>query len=265
MKMSIHFCLALIVFCYAKAPAQKLIKSIPAGDEVIYASVDRPGELYLVTKQGRISRFDLNGNLVSEYKNQDATPTLFDPRDGARLFSYFRHDQHYSFLSPSLEVTKSLPVEPSFAVEPWLVCISGDYNIWILDAGDMSLKRINTMSGSVEVDQKTADTLIRKATDITFMREYQGFLFLLHQEKGILIFNKMGRWIKTIEQPHLTYFNFLGEELYYPEGNHMKFLNLFSAETRVTPLTYPGQIILLTDERMYTIEKETVRFFSLNP
>ena len=51
------------------------------------------------------------------------------------------------------------------------------------------------------------------------MREYQGFLFLLHQEKGILIFNKMGKWIKTIERPQLKYFNFLGEELYYPEGD----------------------------------------------
>ena len=196
--MSFHFYILLIFFCYAKAPAQKLIKSIPAGDEVIYAAVDRPGELYIVTeREGRIRRFDMNGNPVSEYKNQPA-PTLFDPRDGARLFGYFRNDQHYSFLSPSFEVTRTLPVEPSFAVEPWLVCISGDYNIWILDAGDMSLKRINTMSGSVEVEQKAADTLIRKASDITFMREYQGFLFLLHQEKGILIFNKMGRWIKTI-------------------------------------------------------------------
>ena len=74
---------------------------------MIYATVDRPGELYIVTKQGQIQRFDTNGNLVSEYKNQP-TPTLFDPRDGARLFAYFRQDQHYSYLSPSLEVTKSL-------------------------------------------------------------------------------------------------------------------------------------------------------------
>jgi hypothetical protein len=264
MKLSFYFFLSLIFVSYAKAPAQKLIKSIPVNDEVTYATVDRPGEIYIVTKQGHIRRFDTNGNPVSEYKNQ-ATPTLFDPRDGARLFGYFRQDQHYSYLSPSLEVTKSLPVEPSFAVEPWLLCISGDYNIWILDAGDMSLKRINGMSGTLEVDQKMDDTLIRKAADITFMREYQGFLFLLHQEKGILIFNKMGRWIKTIERLQLKYFNFLGEELYYPEGNHVKFLNLFTGETRTIPGSQTAQFILLTDERMYTLENANLNFFSLKP
>lgn len=263
MKTSFHLSLLLVAFCFGKANAQEKLKSITLIDEVIYATVDRPGELYVVTRNGQIQRFDTNGNLVSEYTNQPP-PTLFDPRDGARLFSYFRQGQYYSFLSPSLEVTKSQNLDPSFAVEPWLICMSGDYNVWILDAGDVSLKKINVMSSSLEVDQKVDEALIKNATAITFMREYQGFLFLLHQETGILIFNKMGKWIKTIAQPRLKYFNFLGEELYYPEGNHLKFLNLFTAETRETPANRPGNFILLTDERMYTVENTTLGFFTLS-
>jgi hypothetical protein len=167
-------------------------------------------------------------------------------------------------MNPSLEATKSQTIDPSFAVDPWLVCSSGDHNLWILDAADVSLKKANVHAGSLEVDNKIPDTLIQKAADITFMREYQNFLFLLHQTKGILIFNTMGRWIKTIECPQLQYFNFLGEELYYPEGNRLKFLNLFTAETRETSLNQPGDLVLLTDERMYTIEDTSVGFFSLD-
>ncbi len=263
MKITLPLLFLFCMICFAETNAQTKINSVTINDRIIYATVDRPGELYIVTKAGHIQRFDINGNLVSTYRNQPA-PTLFDPRDGSRLFVYFRQDQRYSYMNPSLEATKSQTIEPSFAVDPWLVCSSGDHNLWILDAADASLKKVNVNSGSLEVDNKIADSLIQKIADITFMREYQNFLFLLHPTKGILIFNTMGRWIKTIESPQLEYFNFLGEELYYPEGNKLKFLNLFTAETREISRTQPGDVILLTDERMYTIESSSLGFFSLN-
>lgn len=264
--MKILSCILLLLrlLSFTETHAQKKINSVTINDRIIYATVDRPGELYIVTKKGEIQRFDVDGNLMSVYRNQPA-PTLFDPRDGARLFVYFRQDQRYSYMNPSLELSKSQIIDPALAVEPWLICSSGDHNLWILDAADVSIKKINVASSSVEVDNKIADTLIGKASEITFMREYQGFLFLLHQAKGILIFNKMGRWLKTIEVPQLKYFNFLGEELYYPEGNKLKFLNLFTTETRESPNSQPGGLNLVTDERMYTVEESTLGFFSLNP
>lgn len=264
MKIPPYSLLFFFLLSVDEAHAQKKIKTVPITDRVIFAAVDRPGELYTVTKQGQIHRFDINGNLVSTYRNQPA-PTLFDPRDGARLFAYFRQDQRYSYLSPSLESAKSQLIDPSIAVDPWLVCSSGDHNLWILDAADVSLKKVNVQSASLEADNKIAETLIEKSAAITFMREYQGFLFLLHHGKGVLIFNTMGRWIKTIDSPQLEYFNFLGEELYYPEGKILKFLNLFTAETREMPLNQPVSIILLTDERMYTVEESSLGFYSLKP
>jgi len=264
MKTSLYLIVGLSFIFLSEVNAQKKIKTITVADKVVSATVDRPGELYIVTNKGTIQRFDNAGALVSEYKNQ-SSPTLFDPRDGARLFAYYRHDQHYVFLSPTFDVTKSLTLDPSLAVEPWLTCVSGDYNLWILDAADVSLKKINVQSSSVEGDYKIADSLVQRASDISFMREYQGFLFLLHKTKGILIFNKMGKCIKIVSRPNLLYFNFLGEELYYPDGGHLMFLNLFTAETRETPMPETGDFILLTDERMYTVKGSTLGVFSLNP
>lgn len=256
--------LSLFLFSFAETHAQKKIRSVTIADKVIYATVDRPGELYLVSNTGRIRRFDSNGNLLSEYTNQ-SPPTLFDPRDGSRLFIYYHEGQRYAYLSPSFEITNSQTIDPSVAVDPWLMCVSGDHNLWILDAADLSLKRVNVLTSSLEVDYKIGDDLVKQPAEITYMREYQGFLFLLHRTKGILIFNKMGKRIKTIERPQLQYFNFLGEELYYPENNALKFLNLFTAETREIPLTNPGEFMLMTDERIYTVEGSSVGFFSLNP
>jgi len=242
---------------------QKKIKSVAVSDEIIFATVDRPGDLYIITKGGQIQKFDKDGKLLSLYKNAPA-PTLFDPRDGARLFAYFHSDQHYSFLNPSFEVTRSNKIDPSTAIDPLLMCVSGDHNFWILDGADISLKRVNGATGVVDVDIRIDDKA-SEATAFTHMREYQGFLFLSHKEKGILIFNSLGKWLKTIELPALANFNFLGEELYYPDKGVVKFFNLFTAEKRDMPMIQAGRFVLLTDERQFYVQPGSIDFFETNP
>lgn len=257
------FFFMLFVLCITPSFAQTKIKSLTVTDEVIYATVDRPGELYVVTKQGQIQRFDINGKLLSVYKNNPA-PTLFDPRDGARLFAYFRNDQHYSFLSPSFDVSSSYFIDSSYVIDPWLACISGDHNLWIIDAADGSIKKINVRTSSIEVDVRIPTDLMPEARSITSMREYQGFLFLLSSAQGILIFNGMGKWLKTVSSPGLAYFNFLGEELYYPDGDKIRFFNLFTAETREIPTPQHGRFTLITDERIFSVQNFSIDFFMPN-
>src|SRR5678815_4493641 len=86
MIRSIIFCL---VFLSLHAVAQKKLISREVTDEIVFATVDRVGELYVVTKNGQIQKFDIDGKLISLYKN-GPSPTLFEPRDGSRLFAYFR-------------------------------------------------------------------------------------------------------------------------------------------------------------------------------
>jgi hypothetical protein len=239
--------------------AQKKITTIFVSDTVVAAAVDRPGELYVILRDGQIQKFDVHGKVLTVYKNVPA-PTLFDPRDGARLFAYYRDDQHYSFLNPSLDVTASYQVDSSFVISPWLMCTSGDYSLWILDRADNSLKKVNTINSTIQVDITIPGEVIGDVADITFMRDYQGFLFVLDRTKGIHVFNAIGYCIRTIAAPNLTYFNFLGEELYFRSGDSLTFFNLFTTETR-TRKPLPGKLMLLTDERMYVISGTQIDFY----
>lgn len=258
MFFNFHLCFVLILIVATQTFAQKKIKLVTLSDQIIYATVDRPGDLYIVTRHNQIQKFDVDGKLLTVYKNPPP-PTLFDPRDGARLFAYFRQDQHYSFLSPSFEVTSSHSLDSSFAIDPWLVCTSGDHNIWIIDASDLSLKKVNTQTTTVDVDTKIPQNLSRDISSYTFIREYQGFLFLLDKNNGIIVFNSMGKWLKTIERPGLLHFNFLGEELYYLQDGQVVFFNLFTAQTRTIPARPSAQFFLITDERIFTVTDTTIR------
>ncbi|MBL7858721.1 MAG: hypothetical protein JNM57_13620 [Cyclobacteriaceae bacterium] len=250
-----------LVFCFSRCVGQEeKIKTITTTHEIIFAAVDRPGDFYVVLQNGTIEKYDKNGKKLAQKVNS-SKPTIFDPRDGARLFVYFQHDLRYQYLNPELKVVNELTLDSAFAINPLLLCPAGDRELWILDTADYTLKRTVLMGTSLKQESEIKPTAVHVKPLFTYMREYQNFLFLLDKNAGILIFNTMGKRIKTIHVPGLPYFNFLGEELYYPDGNKIKFLDLISGETSEQQFSVTGDFILLTDERYISIRKNTIEVF----
>ncbi len=224
------------------------------------AYVDRPGDLYVLQKDNTLKKFDIQGTLVREQILN--SPTSFDPRDGARLFYYSQASQQFSFFSE--ETKQDFSIEQHYAIEPVLVCASGDHQVWILDAADWSLKRVNPSQSKVLSEALIDQSQFTKAPQFSFMREYQNFLFVLERESGILIFNSLGTQIKHIDVPEIEYINFLGEELYYKKNNRLIFYNLFDASVREIPLDPACKYTLLTDARMFLIFENRIDIFK-NP
>jgi hypothetical protein len=246
-----------------KTPLKQL-KSFEVSDTIVFAAVDRPGDVYIITRDGQIQKFDKDGRLIVLYKNK-VLPTLFDPRDGARLFTYYRQNQEYDYLSPSFEIVSSYRIDSAFVIEPWLIGPGSEQRLWILDAADHSLKKINTRDSEVEVEVVIDSTIISDATTFTYLREYQGFVFLLDPKRGIFVFNGMGKHIRTIEEKGITAFNFLGEELYFAKAGIVKFFDLFTAETRSIAFEKPFDFVLITDERLIQIRKKGIEIFEFHP
>jgi hypothetical protein len=246
------------------AVAQTLLKTVEVSDTIIHAYVDRPGDLYIITKAGQIQKFDSNGKLLVLFKSHKH-PTLFEPRDGSRLFAYYRSSQHYEYLTPSFDVTKAYRIDSSFVIQPWLICTSGDHKLWVLDEADHSLKRVNPQESEVEVEVVIDSTLIKDATIFESMREYQGFVFIHDKSSGIHIFNSMGKHLRTIKVHGIDSFNFLGEEMYYSHRDKLTFFDLFSAETR-DEIKAPGNgQVLLTDQRLFHIHPRKVEVYEYIP
>ncbi|HEX6225805.1 MAG TPA: hypothetical protein VFZ52_15410 [Chryseolinea sp.] len=254
----------LLAIFSMQANAQKKITSREVTEEIVFATVDRVGELYVLTEKGQIQKFGIDGDLISLYKN-GPRPTLFEPRDGSRLFAFFRMGRKIQYLNPSFEVSSGALIDSAFVIDPWLACSSGDHNLWVLDAEDMTMKKINTRTANVDVDVTFPENLSHDFSTVKSIREYQGFFFLLDSQKGIYIFNGMGKLIKTIAHPDLPYFNFLGEELYYPSQNGLTLLNLFSGEKREIPLKKTFKFALVTDERMFLVQTNSIDFFEFEP
>jgi hypothetical protein len=238
------------------------ITTVTLDAEVNTAAIDRVGELYLISADKRIVRVGVDGEISAE-SSLEKIPDLFDPRDGAHSFLYWRNEQRYELRLPDLQsVSTSNRIDSSFAIHPFLVCPSGDHDLLVLDSVDWSLKKVITESNSVLYETIIFDGNI-KASDIVFMREYQNFIFILEKSNGIRIYNRMGKLIRTVNGNSIAYFNFLGEELYYPEGDSLKFFNLFSTEERTVRMPGPFQFAFLTDERLFIVNKKRVDIYSI--
>ena len=56
--------LILLALIPLVAPAQKKIKTLEVSDTIIYSTVDRPGDIYVVLKDGQIQKFDKEGKVA---------------------------------------------------------------------------------------------------------------------------------------------------------------------------------------------------------
>lgn len=254
----------LLLFTALSALAQDKVKSIPLNDPLLYTAIDRTADFYVVTGSGQIQRFNPDGKLTLLFKAPEP-PTVFDPRDGARIFAYYRSDQHYEYLSPSFRTISSYKIDPSFAIQPWLICPSGDHKIWILDKADHTLKKINVRDSEVEVEVVVDSATTGRAQSFTSMREYQNFVFLLDPSKGIHVFNSLGNHVRSIESHGIRSFNFLGEELYYLQNGRVHFFNLFTADTRNMSVSPHYSDALVTDERLILFGAERIDIFAFRP
>lgn len=225
-------------------------------------TTDRAGDFYATTGEA-IHKYDSNGNELHIIQTPSPT-TLFDPGNGVRLLTYLRETQEYIIYPPSLSPREALAIDPTFAIEPWLVCSSGDYNLVILDAADWSVKKIDTHRSVVDYEFSLVPNASIES-DYVFMREYQGFLFLLDRGKGIDIYNRLGMKLKSLPVEGLLSFNFLGQELYYFQDGRIHFTDLFTLETRSVAFEGPYEDVVIGNGRSLALLPDGLAFFSFVP
>ncbi len=252
-----RFILLALIALPLLAIAQKRITIIDIKD-VASAYIDRPGDLYILHTDNKISKFDTLGMSLANLSFEQ-TPTVFEPRDGARMFNYFADTKQGSFFSSGTK--QEFLIQDHFALEPILATSSGDNNVWVVDKADWSLKRIDLKASKV-----VSESLLNRAQftgdpKIIAIREYQSFLFVLEKNTGILVFNTLGQQIKKIDAPGITYFNFLGEELYYKKGDKLIFYDLFDGTSREEAVDTKSLYTLLTDARKYVVYSDRIDVF----
>jgi hypothetical protein len=258
--------LAIALLVFIAGPAGALAQAKPATfetySEIVWAGVDRSGDLFLVLKSGDVQKFDKNGKKIGSHTFKEP-PRIFDPLDGTQSFYFLAGSNTYGNLSSDLVDVSEKTLDPSFAVSPTLVC-PALHELWILDSTDLSLGKTKAHASVISFEN-SLQALSKKKPDFVNMREYQNYLFLLDRNNGIHMFNGLGKYIKTIAETGLGYFSFLGEEIYFIKGNQVVLTDLYTGEQRMLPIPTTANFILLTDDRLFAVDSKKVSIFDFKP
>lgn len=247
------FSILFIVFCCADADAQSAVTLSTA--PIVHIAVDRPGDFYTIDIQKNIKKYNPKGEVIAA-STLPKMPTLFDPWSGVRIFTYYAATREIQYLDPTLSLHSILVIDSAFAIEPFLACPSGEYNYWVLDQADFSLKKIITRESKVQTEVLVGNDLTSPDA-VLHMREYLNYLFILDKEKGIVIFNQLG--IKINQKPVRTdSFGFYGEELYFFENNKVVLYDLYADSFKEMPFTITADGVILLQDKMVSVRENTI-------
>lgn len=255
MKLFISFSFFFVCAIVAHCQERTLIKSadIIVPTEV---SIDQAGNLYFSSKDGDIFR------ITPSLEKQDffsppnpAATNILEAWQGLRIFTFHKEIQKYRLINRNLSLSEDYVFPPDLIGFAEVATPTFDNNIWVIDQADFSLKKY--VIHSQRIESKTALDLILDMEDyeILHCREYQNHLFLSTRNKGILIFDNFGNFIKTFQYKGVGYFNFWNDFLYFIQNNQFVKINLYNDQRILSdlPADHAWDFVLIFDQKTFLI------------
>lgn len=232
---------------------------------IICVSIDRNGKFVIGDAKGNITQYDSLGNLISRFSPTElSTPYSIEAWRTMNLFVFYKELQQVRLLDRFLASSSTFELNLEEIGFSRVATISQDNMIWLFDEINFRLKKYNPITSKLINETPLDLVLDPKDFNITSIREYQNLLFISDQNQGILLFDNLGNYKKTIPASGITYFNFLEEELYYTKDNTLFFINIYTLKERSITLPIKNSIIfvLVTEKKIITFEKN--KFYILN-
>jgi hypothetical protein len=240
-----------------------LIKSINI-EEPTEVSLDRGGNIYYATFNGDIIRLDpqLENELIFSPNNPNTT-TILEAWQGLRVFSFHKDLQQYRLINRNLSLHEDYEFPRSIVGFAEVATTSYDNNVWLFDQTDFSLKKYGITTNSLLSSTPLEQLLDPDNYEILFCKEYQNRLFLSTRERGILIFDNFGNYIKTFDYKGITFFNFREDSMYFLKNKQLVTFNLYDEQIIMEPLPDQSEwlFVLNHENRTYLFSQDHVALF----
>jgi hypothetical protein len=231
-------------------------------------STDTNGNVYYATFNGDVVRYD--GQLLHKEIFSPQNPARIDQLEawqGLRIFTFHRELQLYRLINRNLSMNEDYQFPADLVGFVQLAAPTFDNNIWLIDQEDFSLKRYQIHSNTIPVVSPLSLLLNAKKYEIRWMREYQNRLFVGVINVGILLFDNMGNYIKTFEEPEMSDLGFLGDAVYYIKDGQMVQINIYDDEKKLVPLPSggPWKFIILSVSDLYLFSDIEIAHYRVIP
>ena len=254
---------AMIITYQSWCQELTLVKSLNI-EEPTEVSLDRGGNIYYATFHGDIIRLDpqLENELIFSPINPNTT-TILEAWQGLRIFSFHKDLQQYRLINRNLSLHEDYEFPRSFVGFAEVATTSYDNNVWLFDQTDFSLKKYGITNNTLLSRTPLEQLLDPDNYEILFCKEYQNRLFLSTRERGILIFDNFGNFIKTFDYKGITFFNFRDDSMYFLRAQELVTINLYDEQITSEPLPAQSEwlFVLIYENRTYLFSQDHVALY----
>lgn len=262
--------LVFMVFgIFADAQQWELLDSLNLELPVRMVSADRLNNIYINDTKGNIRKLDSLGRPLALYAPQQfGMLTSLETWASLRVFLFYEDTQRYTFLDRYLADSEfsEFPAEKFGFVR--LAASSSDNQIWLLDLRPLSLTKFDMTFNEVSFSQslnQLSDTLDLHPYQLV---EYQNRVYLGDNSIGVLVFDNLGNFLRTLPKPESSQFHLWEKQLYYLTGHHLHFLSLYSDQEQSIklPARVQGyQHVLFLGSKIMLISGNQMFFFRYSP
>ncbi len=153
-----------------------------------------------------------------------------------KVVAFYEAFQEVVILDRFLTETARYPLDQyniGFASQ---VAFNFQQHLWVVDESDFSLKLLDLQLQKVLIEQPFFPYLDVDKHNITFLKEYQGTIFVVDADTGVLVFDNMGNHQKTIESSGVKDLFFSGDKMYMLKGEQLVIRSLYHQATDTVSL-----------------------------
>ena len=210
-------------------------------------SIDQDGNVYTVSKRGTLTKWDLTGSpLLTFSPSKLGSVTLLEAWQGLRPFLFYRDFQEFILLDRFLTPASNYDFPSMDIGYVQLATLGIDNNLWVIDINDFSLKKIDLLFKAIISNTSLEFLLKPDLHKINFMREYQNLLFINDETTGIMVFDNLGNYLRSIEVSGLTQLGFFRNEVYFLKNQKLNFIDIYNQEGRTIDLIELGELELVS-------------------
>lgn len=264
-------CLLIFSMASAKLFAQAdtsvhFIKMYPF--PVSYFATNSAGELYLLSPDNQLKKFDVNGDSVGVFNDvkKYGRLTYVKAQNPWKTILFYEGFETIVLLDKYLKNLGSIPLREKNIFAAKAVTTSYDNFIWVFDGREFKIKKIddngNLLMASADLRQTMTD--VPNPAEII---DKDGLLYLYDPDKGVFIFDYYGAFKTMLPYKNWKYLYIsgknitgIGEQKIYKYTPPLPVLN----ETMLPQALQQADLISISNRKLYLLKGSTLSVYAID-
>lgn len=232
-----------------------------------YIAVDPLQQLYVVSLDNEVLKYDADGRLQYRFNNNTLGELAsLDVRDPFNVVLYYPEFQRIFILDRTLNLQHTYNLWESGLYSPPVVCLSGDHQLWVYDEVRFRLRKLDR-NGRTEQQSEDLNLWWRAVPAPVAMFVWQQQVMLYDPSEGLYVFDNFGQLLRHIPERGFDELSPTGQDVLLVEREGRWYLwELSSGNLQLLELPAEAvgqQGIRYVDKRLYVPDSDGVAVWQL--